>query len=505
MVLGIDLGTTYSVAAYVDENGEPHAIYNAEGDTTTPSVVYFEDDKNVVVGQIAKDFKATEPKRVISTVKNVIGENKVYKPLPNTSFAPQDISSFVLRKLVKDAEMFLGGTETIKDVVVTVPAYFTEAQRSATNEAVKLAGLNLISNINEPTAAAVFYAHKSKMEETKTLVFDLGGGTFDVTLMHIKGSDVEVLGTQGLKNVGGSFFDQQLVDYICEQFDEKYGIDLEDDEFIDVYNSLYEKVEKAKKQICTNKSQTVIPVNAGTAKDRVVITYDYFLSIIAKPYDKIANLVNVVIQEAGLSKNDVDQVIMVGGSSRIPYIEEEITKLIGKTPLKVVNPDEVVALGAAIHAEKLSKNKCNTVKDVCSHGIGFLRYSPKDENKYNVVMVPRNTQLPASASNNLFAFASDNQKVVKFTLTESDYEDAIYAVEIKSVSIDLPDGIKKGMEYIVELVIDEKQNITININIPNLSKDVSVSLADNKENPKETEDKERIEKQAAYLQQISIA
>ena len=218
MVLGIDLGTTYSVAAYVDENGNPQAVYNSEGDTTTPSVVYFEDEKNAVVGQTAKDFMTTEPQKVISTVKNAMGEDRVYSPIDGMSLKPQDISSLVLRKLVKDAENFLGGKEKITDVVVTVPAYFTDAQRRATNEAVKLAGLNLLSNINEPTAAAVFYAHKSKMQETNTLVFDLGGGTFDVTIMHIKDEIVEVKSTRGLKNVGGSFFDQQLVDYICEKF-----------------------------------------------------------------------------------------------------------------------------------------------------------------------------------------------------------------------------------------------------------------------------------------------
>lgn len=504
MVLGIDLGTTYSVAAYLDETGVPHAICNSEGDTTTPSVVFFEDDKNVVVGQIAKDFMATEPKKVISTVKNAIGEDRTYNPLPNLTFSPQEISSFVLRKLVKDAETFLGGTEKITDVVVTVPAYFTDAQRSATNEAVKLAGLNLLSNVNEPTAAAVFYAYKSKMQETNTLVFDLGGGTFDVTIMHINDAEVEVKSTRGLKNVGGSFFDQQLVDYICEKFEDEHDIDLEDEEYIDVYQSLYEKVEKAKKQVCTNRTQTIVPVNAGTEKDRIVITYEYFVGIISKLCDKIENLVKMAINDAGLNIEDINQVIMVGGSSRIPYIEERITKLMGKSPLKVVNPDEVVALGAAIQADKLSKNVANNVKDVCSHGLGVIRYSPKEEKKVNEVMIHRNTQVPVAISvDKYFAFAQDNQKYVKIVVTESDYDDVTYAVTIKELQFDLPNGIRRGMKYMIKMEVDEKQNISVSIMIPDLTKEIILNVRnqENSNNPEGNVDPAMVEK----LKGISVA
>lgn len=489
MVLGIDLGTTYSVAAYLDEAGTPHAICNSEGDTTTPSVVYFENDKSVVVGQIAKDFMSTEPKRVISTVKNAMGENRTYSPLSGTSYRPQDISSLVLRKLVKDAETFLGNKEKITDVVVTVPAYFTDAQRNATNEAVRLAGLNLLSNVNEPTAAAVFYAYKSQMKETNTLVFDLGGGTFDVTIMHINDSDVEVKSTRGLKNVGGSFFDQQLVDYICEKFNDEHDIDLEDEEYIDVYQGLYEKVEKAKKQICTNKTQTIVPVNAGTEKDRIVITYDYFVGIISKLCDKIENLVKMAINDANLTVDSIDQVIMVGGSSRIPYIEERITNLMGKNPLKVVNPDEVVALGAAIQADKLSKNTANNVKDVCSHGLGIIRYSPKEEKKINEVMIPRNTQIPVVTNGSqCFAFGQDNQKVLKVVVTEGDYDDITYAVIIKELQFDLPTGIKRGMKYNLSMSVDATQNISVTVTIPDINKEIVLDVRNKKDGSVKTDD-----------------
>jgi molecular chaperone DnaK len=361
---------------------------------------------------------------------------------------------------------------------VTVPAYFTDAQRSATNEAVKLAGLNLLSNVNEPTAAAIFYAHKSNMYEANTLVFDLGGGTFDVTIMHINNGEVEVKSTRGLKNVGGSFFDQQLVDYICEEFNDKHNIDLEDEEYIDVYQGLYEKVEKAKKQICKNKTQTLVPVSAGTEKDKIVITYDYFVDeIISKLCDKMENLVKMAISDAGLTVNDINQVIMVGGSSRIPYIEERITKLMGKNPLKVVNPDEVVALGAAIQADKLSKNVANNVKDVCSHGLGIIRYSPKEEKKINEVMIPRNTQVPTNVVGEAcFAFAQDGQKFLKVVVTEGDYDDVTYAVTIKELQFDLPEGIKYGMKYTISMAVDEKQDIAVSIEIPEMKKKLEMSV-----------------------------
>lgn len=504
MVLGIDLGTTYSVAAYLDETGMPRAIYNSEGDTTTPSVVYFEDDKNVLVGQIAKDFMSTEPKRVFSTVKNAMGEDRTYTPFPNMTFKPQDISSFVLRKLVKDAEVFLGGKEKITDVVVTVPAYFTDAQRSATNEAVKLAGLNLLANVNEPTAAAVYYAYKNKMQKTNTLVFDLGGGTFDVTIMHIEGSDVEVKSTRGLKNVGGTFFDDKLVEYICEKFEDEHDIDLEDEEYIDVLQGLYAKVEKAKKQVCTNRTQTIVPVNTGGVKDKIVITYEYFIGIVSKLCDRIENLVKIAIEDAGLNVDDIDQVIMVGGSSRIPYIEERITKLIGKTPLKVVNPDEVVALGAAIQADKLSKNMTSNVKDVCSHGLGVIRYSPREEKKINEVMIPRNTQMPASIiGDKVFAFVQDGQKYVKVVVTESDYDDVTYAVTIKELQFDLPAGIKRGMKYKVTMTVDAKQNISVSLTIPDIAKELvlNVKNQDSSEDSNGAVDQAQVEK----LKGISVA
>lgn len=502
MVLGIDLGTTYSVVAYLDDMGIPQVIPSSDGYSITPSVVYFQNETKAIVGQVAKESNSQDPKRVISTVKNAMGEDTEYKPFDNVIFRPQDISSLVLRKLVQDAENYLGVSE-IKDVVVTVPAYFTDAQRSATNEAVKLAGLNLLSNLNEPTAAAIYYAYKNRMRESNTLVFDLGGGTFDVTVMNINDGKVEVKSTRGLKNVGGSFFDQQLVDYICDKFEEKYKIDLED-EYVDVYYELYEKVEKAKKRLCKNKEKTMVQINTGVAKDRIDITYDYFVSIISKLCDKIENLVKMAIDDAGMNVDDIDQVIMVGGSSRIPYIEERITKLMGKAPSKVVNPDEVVALGAAIQADKLSKKSASNIKDVCSHGFGIVRYSIEEEKKVNEVLIPRNTQMPAyRTSENDYAFSMDDQKYLKIVVTEGDYEDVVYAVTIKEMRINLPKGVKRAMLYNISMDVDERQNISIVLSIPQLKVKYTTNVKNQDSETKVSDDVnlEQLEK----MMKISVA
>lgn len=512
MVLGIDLGTTNSVAAYVDENGVPHAIANWEGKTTTPSVVYFESEQRVVVGESAKSFMAAEPKKVVSNVKKTIGlpNSKTYNPMPGRTFRAQDVSSLVLRKLVKDAAISTGNREKITDVVVTVPAYFSDKQRQATFEAVRLAGLNLLAFVNEPTAAAIFYANQysefqRKMEHANTLVFDLGGGTFDTTVMQINGMEVEVKSTDGISNIGGTWFDEQLVEYIRDQFEEKHGIDLEDDEYLDIYGGLFEKVETAKKQVCATKGTAApIPVIAGGEKEIFVITYEDFVRIVAKKCDQIENKVKRAINDAGLTVDDITQVIMVGGSSRIPYIEERITKLMGKEPLRVVNPDEVVALGAALYADRISRKKANMVKDVYSHGRGILRYSPKTETQSNYIMIRKNTTLPTSVRSEEFAFAKDGQEYVKIAVTEGDFEEATDVTLITEMKQDLPAGIRRGMKYTLEMEADEMMNLQITLAIPELGWKGSLKIGTGRK-PENQENESDISEQAKLLQQMDIA
>ena len=249
MFLGIDLGTTYSVGAYLDDKGNPNVVTNMEGSQTTPSVVYFEGPNSVVVGQTAKDNSIINPGDVVSAVKNYMGEKKVFRSSHGQEYSPEAISGFILKKIVSDAGKRLDLKEKIKDVVVTIPAYFSDAQRMATEDAVKIAGLNLLGMINEPTAAALYCAVETKLNHANILVYDLGGGTFDVTIIRLDDEEVVVQSTGGLSKVGGRFFDMELVEYVRDYVQEKYDIDLEDEEYSDAYQELFERVEKAKWQL----------------------------------------------------------------------------------------------------------------------------------------------------------------------------------------------------------------------------------------------------------------
>ena len=356
--------------------------------------------------------------------------------------------------------------------------------------------------MHEPTAAALYYASKNNMDNTNTLVFDLGGGTFDVSIIHINGDNIEELSNKGLNNVGGSFFDQQLVDYVCEEFEKNHDIDLEDEEFIDVYQGLYEKVEKAKKQVCANRTSTVIPINAGGTKDRISITYDYFVSQISSLCERMEYLIKQAIEEAGLTPEKIDQVIMVGGSSRIPYIEDMVTRLIGKTPLRDVNPDLVVGLGASLQADKINKNKKSSIKDVRSHGIGFLRYSLKEKKKINVVLIPRNSKAGVTAKSESMAFARDGQEYVNMVITEGDYEDETISARISETKIPLPKDVKKGMKYQILMTLTEKHDICYGIDIPELKQELRFNLSDEENNESENSSNNATKE---FLNKISIS
>lgn len=270
MVVGIDLGTTYSVCAHVDENGVPRILDNKEGSKTTPSVVFFDGDTSIVVGEVAKDNSVINGQNVVSAVKNYMGKKNILKKKNDVEYTPEVVSSFILKKIVQDAESSLG--EKVTGAVVTVPAYFTDAQRMATKHAAKLAELNLVGMINEPTAAALCYIKKQNVKNSNIMIYDLGGGTFDVTILHVGDEDdVEVLSTGGLSNAGGRFFDQYIVDYVVSYMDDKYDIDLEDDEYCDELQELYIKAENAKIQL-TNRSSTTIVLKVDRIKEQIEIS-----------------------------------------------------------------------------------------------------------------------------------------------------------------------------------------------------------------------------------------
>lgn len=469
MILGIDLGTTYSVGAYLDEKGEPHVVTNMEGSQTTPSVVYFENDKSVVVGQTAKDNSIINPGDVVSAIKNYMGEKRIFKSSYGQEYTPEVISSFILKKIVADTEKRLDLSEKIKDVVVTIPAYFTDAQRMATEDAVKIAGLNLIGTINEPTAAALYYAVSTKMNHANILVYDLGGGTFDVTIIRIDDSDVVVKSTGGLSKVGGRFFDEELVDYIRDYVEDKYDIDLEDEEYIDVYQELFSRVEKAKWQLGNQEKATVV-VRAGNVRENVVITREKFEEIVAKLYKRTEYVVKKAIKDAGMDVSDLDKVLLVGGSSKIPYIENKLSTLLNKSLSHEVHPDLVVAQGAALYGRQLSSQKEDdttnrVIHDVCSHSIGVITIDPVTHKKINSIQIKRNSPIPTEATMN-FRTAVENQLEVELSITEGEFVEVTDVVIISTTNIKLPPNMAKGTRGTIHLQVDKSQIVRVFVSIP---------------------------------------
>ena len=470
MFLGIDLGTTYSVGAYLDDKGNPNVVTNMEGSQTTPSVVYFEGPNSVVVGQTAKDNSIINPGDVVSAVKNYMGEKKVFRSSHGQEYSPEATSGFILKKIVSDAGKRLDLKEKIKDVVVTIPAYFSDAQRMATEDAVKIAGLNLLGMINEPTAAALYCAVETKLNHANILVYDLGGGTFDVTIIRLDDEEVVVQSTGGLSKVGGRFFDMELVEYVRDYVQEKYDIDLEDEEYSDAYQELFERVEKAKWQL-GNQEKATVAVRAGSVRENIVITREAFESIVAKLYRRTEYVVKKAMKDAGLEAGDLDKVLLVGGSSKIPYIEQQLERLLGQAPSHEVHPDLVVAQGAALYGKQLTakkqgvENEGKIIRDVCSHSIGIVTIDPVTYKKINSIQIKRNTQLPTEVRMP-FRTAVDLQEHVELSITEGEFAELTDVAIISSTDIVLPKNLAKGTKGEVYLQLDDSQLVHVFVKIP---------------------------------------
>ena len=415
-IIGIDLGTTNSCVA-VMEGGEPTVIVNAEGNRTTPSVVAFSKNGERLVGQVAKRQAVTNPDRTIISIKREMGTNHKVS-IDGHDYTPPEISAMILQKLKADAESYLG--ETVSEAVITVPAYFSDAQRQATKDAGRIAGLEVKRIINEPTAAALAYG-LDKGDAHKILVYDLGGGTFDVSLMEVGDGIFEVLATAGNNRLGGDDFDQRLIDYIADEFKKANGIDLRQDRV--ALQRLKEAAEKAKIELSGLMSANVILpfIAEGPLHLDMTITRAKFNELTADLVEKTIAPMNQALRDAGITAKDIDKVILVGGSTRIPAVQDAVQRITGKEPYKGINPDECVAIGAAIQGGVLAGD----VKDIVLLDVTPLSLGIETLGGVFTRLIERNTTIPVKKTQ-VFSTAADGQTSVDVHVLQGEREMAAY-------------------------------------------------------------------------------
>ena len=455
--VGIDLGTTNSVVSVL-EAGEPVVIPNSEGARTTPSIVAFSKAGEVLVGEVAKRQAITNPDRTFRSIKRQMGTTWASEDIDGKKYTPQEISARTLMKLKRDAEAYLG--DTVTDAVITVPAYFDDAQRTATKEAGAIAGLNVLRIINEPTAAALAYGLDKSSHDETILVFDLGGGTFDVSVLEIGDGVFEVKSTHGDTHLGGDDWDQRIIDWLTQQFKSAHGIDLAQDRM--AVQRLKEAAEKAKIELSqTQQTQINLPFITATAEGPLhldeSLTRSKFQEMTADLVERCRVAFDQAIKDAGLTKSQIDHVILVGGSTRMPAVQELVFNMTGKEPNKSVNPDEVVAIGAAVQAGVLKGD----VKDILLLDVTPLSLGIETKGGVMTKLIERNTTIPTRRTE-VFTTADDNQPSVEINVLQGEREMASYNQSLGKFNlVDLPPA-QRGMPQI-EVTFDIDANGIVHV------------------------------------------
>lgn len=460
-IIGIDLGTTNSAVA-VMEGGSPVIIPNAEGNRTTPSVVAFTKDGERLVGETAKRQAITNPNRTVTSIKREMGSD-YHVEIDGKKYSPEEISAMILQKVKADAESYLG--ETVTEAVITVPAYFTDSQRQATKDAGKIAGLDVKRIINEPTAAALAYGMDKESDQHKIMVYDLGGGTFDVSILEVGDGVFEVLATRGNNRLGGDDFDQVLIDYIADEYKKESGIDLRQDST--ALQRLKDAAEKAKKELSSTMSSNInLPfitaINGVPSHLNMDIKRSKFDELTAFLVEKTMGPVREALNDANLKPADIEKILLVGGSTRIPAVQEAVKKLIGREPQKDINPDESVAVGAAIQGGVLG----GEVKDLLLLDVTPLSLGIETLGGVTTRLIERNTTIPTKKSQ-VFTTAADGQTSVDIHVLQGEREMSMDNTTLGRFQLTGIPAAARGIPQI-EVTFDIDANGIVNVSAKDL-------------------------------------
>ncbi len=491
--VGIDLGTSTSGLAYVRPDGNPEIVPNADGERLTPSVVYFDQYEGIkVVGSSARD--GGDPDRTVHNIKRHMDDPSFTIEIDEQKWTPTEISAMILSKLKRDCSQIIGD---IKEIVVTVPANFNELARKATVTAAKLAGLGVSRLVNEPTAAALYYA-QSRNIDGRVLVYDLGGGTLDITVLEIDGDNIDILLSEGARHLGGANFDEILLEILADEYRKQNGAEL----FIDERQRRRALMlgEDAKKMLSKlyRITETVGNDSDGTA--RIELSRENFEAAVSRLITRTIMLVEQALDSLDLKPSDIDHVVLVGGSTRIPKVQQTLEKFFGFSPISCGNVDECVALGAALFAQKARK-----VSEVCNISYGTLAYIEDARTGtgsiQNSIVIPKNTPIPCSMSQT-YITSEDNEELIEVEITQGEDSDPRYVDIIGKIGLEVPPGRPAGCEVTVTYSYDENQRVHAQIldEQSGLSKDVSIEYKG--EGVLSDED---IERKTAYLKQIKIA